>query len=111
MPSKTDDKSGQSKKASSANDNCQNLPAKRKPRRVYKESVNLNRFGCRGRVITGPDRKYFWMAFGMFIVPAIAFLAAVYVLRTALAYRGPFYQRFLPHLGRIFPIGRRTNEF
>lgn len=80
MPSKTDDKSGQSKKASSANDNAQSLPVKRKPRRIYKEAVNLNHFGCRGRLITGPDRKYFWMAFGMIIIPAVAFLAAVYVL-------------------------------
>lgn len=79
MPAKSEDKSGQPSAASSADGGGRSLPLKRKPRRVYKEAVNLNRFGCRGRVITGPDRKYFWMAFLMIIIPAVAFLAAVYV--------------------------------
>ena len=54
------------------------LPPNRPRRRVYKQSVNKNRFACHGRLITGPDRKYFWLAFAMIVIPGIAFLAAVY---------------------------------
>lgn len=55
------------------------MPTKRKPRRVYSEAKNKNRFSCGGRLITGPDRKFFWSAFVMIIIPGIAFIAAVYV--------------------------------
>ena len=80
MPKASGNKASAPSKAAAANGGVVPLPKHRKPRRVYKEAVNKNRFGCRGRLITGPDRKYFWLAFIMIIVPGIAFLAAVYVL-------------------------------
>jgi hypothetical protein len=66
--------------APAANGTLVPLPPHRKTRRFYKDAPNKNNFSCHGRLITGPDRKYFWAAFCMIIVPCVAFLAAVYVL-------------------------------
>lgn len=63
--------------APSANGNVVPLPKRRRTRRLYKEAPNKNNFSCHGRLITGPDRAYFWAAFWMILVPCVAFLAAV----------------------------------
>lgn len=35
---------------------------------------------CQGKIVTGPDRIYFYLAFGMTFLPSVVFMAAVYVL-------------------------------
>lgn len=79
MPRDSGTKLRTSSSASTACEDIVPLPMSRKPRRVYKESVNKNRFGCKGHFITGPDRLYFWGALLMILAPGIVFLAAVYV--------------------------------
>lgn len=91
MPRDSGNKARTSSSASTARGDVVPLPTSRKPRRVYKESVNKNRFGCKGHFITGPDRLYFWGAMIMILAPGIAFLAAVYV-------------RFTPRLTLIFAV-------
>ena len=96
MPKASGNNAGAPPKAAAANGTAVPLPKHRKPRRIYKEAVNKNRFGCRGRLITGPDRKYFWLAFIMIVIPGIAFLAAVYVPPVAQPIICTFHSRFLP---------------
>jgi hypothetical protein len=45
------------------------------------DHVGEARVYCGGKVVTGPDRIYFYLAFAMTFIPSVVFIAAVYVLR------------------------------
>lgn len=50
-----------------------------KGKRAYKDWPAENTFYCKGRLLTGPDRTYFYFTGSSILFPGIVFLAGVYV--------------------------------
>lgn len=50
-----------------------------KKKKVFVEAGESRVF-CKGKLVTGPDRLYFYFAFLMTLLPTAAFMAFVYVV-------------------------------